>query len=189
MGALIIHMLSRFDRAAASQRSCFPSGRSLCSVSPWPRDSKGLRRGHEARAVCANNHISERNCGVTGLLSNQEDFWSGFSGQNSQCSPLSQNPSSVEPLTLSRMSQSALQVIWKSQSEWMQSRWAAGSLEDVKSLWCFRSWLDCSVGTRVWFQRFPSAPGRFNFTLLFGVVHLHHQYNTCIRSRFILYCI
>ncbi len=157
MGALIIHMLSRFDRAAASQRSCFLSERSLCSMSPWPGDWKGLRRGHEARAVCANNHISERSGRVTELLSNQGDFWSGFSGQNSQCAPLSQNPLSVELLTLSRMSQSALQVIWRSQSEWMRSRWAAGSSEDVKSRWCFRSWLDYSVETRVWFQLTPQV--------------------------------
>lgn len=139
IGALIIHMLSRFDWAAASQRSCFPSGRSLWSVSPWLRDWKGLWRGHEARAVCANNHISERRSRVTALLSNQGDFWSGFSGQNSQCAPLFQNPLSVELLTLSRMSRSVLQVIWKSQSEWMRSRWATGSSEDVKFRWCFHS--------------------------------------------------
>lgn len=110
MGALIIHMLSRFNQTAASQRPCFPSGWSLCSVSPRPQDWKGLWRGHEqwARARCAYNHISERNSTVTDLLSNQGDFWSGFCGQNSQWPPLSRNPLSVEPLTLSIMSQSAL---------------------------------------------------------------------------------
>lgn len=120
MGALIIHMLSQFIHTAASQRSCFPSGWSLCSVSPWPQDWKGLWRGHDTRAVCAYNHNSEMSCGVTDLLSNQEDFWSGFCGPNSQWPSLSWNPLSIEPLTLSRMSQSALQVIqnhrWKSQS-------------------------------------------------------------------------
>lgn len=182
MGALIIHMLSRFDRAAASQRSCFLSERSLCSMSPWPQDWKGLRRGHEARAVCANNHISERSGRVTELLSNQGDSWSGFSGQNSQCAPLSQNPLSVELLTLSRMSRSALQVIWKSQSEWMRSRWAAGSSEDVKPCWCFRSWLDCNLSL----IPTPSlCPRSSHFTLLFGIVCLHHQYITLsISSRF-----
>lgn len=67
-----------------------------------------MQEGHEARPMCANNHISERTGRVTDLLSNQGDFWSGFCGQNSQCPLLSQNPQSVKHVTLSRVSQITL---------------------------------------------------------------------------------
>lgn len=176
MGALIIHMLSHFVRAAASQRSCFPSGRSLCSVSWWPRDWKGLWRGHEARAGCTNNHISERSDRVTELLSNQGDFWSGFSGQNSQCVPLLKNPLSVKPFTLSRTSQSALQVIWSARvSEYVQMgcRILRGCVISLVF-----SLLARLLGLNQSLILTPSLCHWRSYFTLFGMVCLHHQCNT-----------
>lgn len=81
--------------------------------------------------------------------------------------PLSRNPLSVEPLTLFRMSQSVVQVIWNLGGRAKVCECAVGSSENVKSLWCFRSWLDCLVESWVWCQLFL-CPRRSHFTLLLG---------------------
>lgn len=92
--------------------------------------------------------------------------------------PLSQNPLSVEPLTLFRMSQSAVQVIWNLGGRAKVCKRAVGSSENVKSLWCFRSWHSCLVESGVWCQLFL-CPRRSHFTLLFGVCLNQQHYSSC----------